>query len=194
MSLTRSMLKGMGLTDEQVSAIIEEHVATVDGLKADRDQYKADAEKLPKVQKELDDLKSGGEDWKTKYETEHKAFEDYKEEVTTKETTASIKSAYKALLVQNNVGEKHIDAIMRVTDFSTMKLGKDGKLSNEDKLVDGIKEEWSGFITSTEEKGQSVSTPPKNDGGSKTKEEIMSIKNASERQAAIAENHELFGF
>ena len=33
MSLSRSMLKGMGLTDEQVDAIIEEHASAKDNLK-----------------------------------------------------------------------------------------------------------------------------------------------------------------
>ena len=70
MAVTRSFLKGMGLTDEQVSAIIEEHTNTVNGLKEARDTYKADAEKLTAVQKQLDDLKANsGDDWKEKYNT-----------------------------------------------------------------------------------------------------------------------------
>lgn len=32
MALTRKLLKGMGLTDEQVDTIIEAHTDTVDGL------------------------------------------------------------------------------------------------------------------------------------------------------------------
>ena len=32
MSITRKLLKGMGLTDEQVDTIIEAHTETVDGL------------------------------------------------------------------------------------------------------------------------------------------------------------------
>ena len=55
MALTRKLLKGMGLTDEQVDTIIEAHTDTVDGLKADVSKYKSDAEKLPGVQKQLDD-------------------------------------------------------------------------------------------------------------------------------------------
>ena len=54
MALTRKLLKGMGLTDEQVDTIIEAHTDTVDGLKADVSKYKTDAEKLSDVQKELD--------------------------------------------------------------------------------------------------------------------------------------------
>lgn len=61
MSITRKLLKGMGLTEEQVDTIIEAHTETVDGLKADVSRYKADAGKLAGVQKELDDLKAAGE-------------------------------------------------------------------------------------------------------------------------------------
>ena len=67
MSLTRGMLKGMGLTDEQVSAIIDAHTETVDGLKDSLKAAKADADKLKVVQKELDDLKANsGDDYKSK--------------------------------------------------------------------------------------------------------------------------------
>lgn len=193
MALTRSMLKGMQLTEEQVSAIIEEHSNTVQGLKDEIKKYKADAEKLPEVQKELDKLKEGdGNDWEKKYNDEHKAFEDYKKEVADKEATAKVRSAYRKLLVENGVGEKHIDAVLRVTDFSNVKIDKEGKLENADKLTESIKSEWAGFITTTGTKGAPVDNPP---GGSKatmTKDEIMKIKDTSERQKAIAENIDLF--
>ena len=42
MALTRKLLKGMGLTDEQVDTIIEAHTDTVDGLKADVSKYEGD--------------------------------------------------------------------------------------------------------------------------------------------------------
>lgn len=192
MSLTRSMLKGMGLTDEQVSAIIDEHVAVVDGLKADRDSYKEKAQKVDKLEKELADAKSGDEDWKAKYEAEHDAFDKFKKDVEGKENTAKLKSAYEKLLKDAKVGESHIASILKVTDFSGMKLDKEGKLVDEDKISDSIKNDWSGFITSTGEKGASVETPPKGNGSGKTKEEIMKIKDTSERQKAIAENIDLF--
>ena len=49
MSLTRKFLTGMGLTAEQVDAIIDEHASTVDSLKEQRDSYKEDAEKASKI-------------------------------------------------------------------------------------------------------------------------------------------------
>ena len=69
MALTRKALKAMGLTEEQVDSIIEAHTETIDGLKDQIKTYRADAERLESVQKELDALK-GGEDYKAKYEAE----------------------------------------------------------------------------------------------------------------------------
>lgn len=166
MALTRSMLKGMGLTDEQVSAIIEEHVNTVDGLKADRDKYKADADKVAGLEKKISDMESdtSGSEWEEKYNSEHTAFEQYKTNVENEKKSSAIKEAYKRLLIDNKVGEKHIDSILRVTDFGKMKLDKDGNLGDAEKLAEAIKSEWSGFITKESTKGASVETPPDTSG------------------------------
>ena len=149
MALTRAMLKGMGLTEEQVSAIIEEHTNVTTSLKDQIKQYKADAERLPEVQRELDDLKKDttASDWEKKYNDEHSAFEKYKGDIVAKETAAKIKTAYKKLLAECKVGEKHIDSILRVTDFSGMKIGEDGSLEEADKLKETINSDWSGFIS-----------------------------------------------
>lgn len=154
MALTRAMLKGMGLTEEQVSAIIEEHTNVTTSLKDQIKQYRADAEKLPDIQKELEDLKkdTSASDWEKKYNDEHSAFEKYKGDVAAKETAAKLKSAYKKLLTECKVGEKHIDSILKVTDFSEMKIGEDGSLEGADKLKEAINSDWSGFITTKEVK------------------------------------------
>lgn len=188
MALSRALLKGMNLTDEQVQAIIDAHRETVDGLKDEVAKYKEDAEKLPAVQKELDDLKKNGGDWQKKYEDEHNAFDAYKKAVEEKETTANLKAAYKKLLTDQQVGEKHIDSILRVTDFSTMKLKKDGTLEDADKLTEKIKSEWSGFITTAGTKGKTVDTPPESTGAKVlSKQDIMKIKDTAERQKAWAD-------
>lgn len=165
MALTRAMLKGMGLTEEQVSAIIEEHTSVTTALKDQIKEYKADAEKLPGVQKELDDMKkdTSASDWEKKYNDEHSAFEQYKQEVTDKENTAKLHTAYKKLLSECKVGDKHIDSILRVTDFSGIKLAEDGTLENVDGLKEKINSDWSGFIVSKETKGASVDNPPGGD-------------------------------
>lgn len=166
MALTRAMLKGMGLTEEQVSAIIEEHTNVTSALKEQIKEYKVDAEKLPGVQKELDDLKkdTSASDWEKKYNDEHTAFEAYKKDISDKENSEKIRSAYKKLLAECNVGDKHIDSIIRVTDFSGMKLDKDGSLEGVDGLKEKIGSDWSGFISTKETRGADVDNPP-GDGG-----------------------------
>lgn len=201
MALTRKFLTGMGLTSEQVDAIIDEHSDTVDALKKQRDAYKEDADELKDVQKELDDLKKqvkedseGADDWKKKYEDEHKAFEDFKKAEESKATEQAIKEAYTELLKENKVGEKHIASILRVTDLKDMKLDNDGKLVDADKLAESIKSEWDGFITTTETEGAHESTPPAGSTGKYTsKKEIMQIKDTTKRQEAIKNNPQLFG-
>ena len=94
MALTRKLLKGMGLTEEQMDTIIEAHTDTVDGLKSDLARYKADAEKLPGVQAELENLKAKGDDgWKDKHDKVKKEFDDYKREQMQKETKSAKESA-----------------------------------------------------------------------------------------------------
>lgn len=172
MALTRAFLKGMGLTEEQVSAIIDEHTTVTTSLKEQIKTYKTDAESLPEVQKELDDLKSDVKknNWQKKYEDEHQAFENYKQDITNKETLSKVKSAYRKLLAECKVGEKHIDSIIRVTDFSDMKLNEDGTLDGADKLKDSIGSDWSGFISTKETKSSGdPETPPGDDGNPEPK-------------------------
>jgi hypothetical protein len=169
MALTREMLKGMALTEEQVSAIISEHVNVTSALKEQIKEYKTQAELLPAVQKELDDLKKSGGDWQDKYNKEHKDFEQYKQDIAAKEAESKVKSAYSALLKENGIGDKYIDSILRVTDFSKMELEKEGKLKGADQLSEEIKSDYSGFIVSTETHGAGTETPPA-DPNSMTKE------------------------
>lgn len=170
MALTRAMLKGMGLTEEQVSAIIEEHTNVTTSLKDKLTEYKENAEKLPGVQKELDKLKAdtSASDWETKYNDEHKAFEKYKVDIAAKEKSEQIKAAYKKMLLDCKVNEKHIDSILRVTDFSKMKLTEDGNLDNAEDLKKEINANWDGFITTTDTRGADVETPPEGEDGEDT--------------------------
>lgn len=166
MALTRAMLKGMGLTDEQLSAIIDEHVSVTGALKDEIKELKQNADKLPAVQKELDDLKKdiADNDWKTKYDREHDDFEKFKNSVAEEKRIDRIKAAYRALLSECKVGEKHIASIMKVTDFSTVSISDDGKLEGIEELKNNINNEWSGFIQTSGVKGSDVPNPPGKDG------------------------------
>ncbi len=194
MALTRKSLKAMGLTDEQVDSIIEMHTETIDGLKADVSKYKTDAEKLADVQKELNELKSKGDDgYKEKYEKEHKAFEDFKTEQTNKENRAAKEKAYRELLVAAGISEKRVDSILKVSDLEKVEL-EDGKIKGADELANNIKTEWADFIVSTQIKGADTHNPPANNpiGSGKTRDEIINIKDGVERRRMMKENPSLF--
>jgi hypothetical protein len=152
----------MGLTDEQVDTIIEAHTDTVDGLKTDINKYKGDAEKLPGIQKELDDLKAAGDGgYKEKYEKEHKAFEDFKQAQTAKETRQAKETAYREFLKTVGVSEKRIPSIMKVTDLDGLEM-EGGKLKDAEKLTETVKTEWADFIENSNTSGANTNTPPTN--------------------------------
>lgn len=141
-----------------------------------------------------EDKATSAEKWKTKYDALKEEFDTFKNDVSAKETKANRQNAYKELLKKAGVSEKRINSVLRVADIDNLEM-ENGKFKDAEKLVDGIKEEWADFIESTHTEGADVSNPPKKTGGqTMTKDEIMQIKDAGERQAAIAENHQLFGF
>lgn len=207
MAFTRRFLTALGIEADKVDEIISAHVEVVDGLKEERDNFKADAEKLESVQKELDAMKeaakNGGEnpfekkynDLKAENDTLKSDFEKYKEEILTKETKHAKEAAFRNLLKESGVAEKRFDSILKVTSLDEIELDEDGKIKDEDgKFAENVKNEWADFIVSKQVKGADVANPPANNGGNTlTKEEILSIKDGVERRKAMADNPELFG-
>ena len=198
MALTRKSLKAMGLTDEQVDSIVEMHTETVDGLKDKLKTAEEKANKLDDVQNELDGLKANsGDDWKSKYEKEHTDFESYKKGVTEKETKAAKEKAVKAYFEGKNITGANLDIAMRGCRDEIGAIELDGDKIKDtaalDALVNGT---FAGLVVTKTVHGAQTANPPANNGGKnyKTKEEILAIKDRTERQNAIAENHEMFGF
>ena len=185
----------MGLTDEQVDTIIEAHTDTVDGLKADVSKYKADAEKLPGVQKQLDDLKAAGDGgYKEKYEKEHSDFEAFKSDITAKETKAAKEKAVRAYFESKNITGANLDLAMRGCGEEMAALEMDGDKIKDTKSLDAlIGGTYKSLVSTTQIKGASPATPPGSTGnGAMTKDQIMQIKDRAERRAAIAANINLF--
>ena len=192
------MLKAMNIEEEKIDQIIDAHSETVDALKADRDAYKEDAAKLAAVQKELDELKAKGDDgYKAKYEAEKAAHDALKADIAAKETKQAKTEAYRELLKGANIDEKRIATILRAEapTIDKIELDADGKIKNAEQYTQSIKSDWADFIVTQSAKGTNTATPPANGGAAstKTKEDILKIKDAGERQKAIAENPTLFG-
>ena len=196
MALTRKFLSALGIEEAKIDEIISAHVDTVNVLKEQRDGYKADADKLTKVQKELDDLKAsqtGNDPYKEKYEKKVREFDEYKKGVEEKELKRSKSTAYKQVLKELNAS--HVDSILKASqsELEKIELDEDGKIKDVDKLKESIKKEWADFIVAEGQQGANTATPPANEGSKVSKEDIMKIKDPTARQKAMYENSELFG-
>ena len=207
MALTRKMLSAMEIDGEKINQIIDGHSETVTALqgeidkaKAETERYKAEAAKLGDVQKELDNLKKQVEadarERKGKdYDALKKEFDDYKAEQERKVVRAEKEAAYKEILKDAGIPEKHYAKILKYSDVDGVELDDKGRITTAKDILKSIKEEWSDHIQTTETKGAETNTPPEGSGKqSMTREEIMKIKDREERQKAISENHELFGY
>ena len=184
---------GDACTEEIENRLVALHLGVVDPLKDDLTKYKADAEKLPSVQKQLDDLKAAGDGgYKEKYENEHSAFETYKSDVTAKESKAAKEKAVRAYFESKNITGANLDLAMRGCGEEMAALELDGEKIKDtkslDALVDGT---YKGLVSK-----QTVrfDTGARFNGGGKpmTKDEIMQITDRAERRAAIAANMDLF--
>lgn len=167
MSLTRKYLAAMGIEADKIDEIISAHSETVEGLKAERDQYKKAAEELPSVKEKLEKALAENKEnapYKEKYEKEHQDFEAYKTEQTAKETKEKKTAAYKELLKEAGISEKHMNAVLKVTNLDDIELDDKGKIKDSDKAIESVKDEWSDFIVSTGSKGAETATPPAGEG------------------------------
>ena len=110
-------------------------------------------------------MKAAGDGgYKEKYEKEKRAFEDFKNEQTAKETKQAKEAAYRELLKAAGVSEKRIPAILKVTDLNSVELEGD-KVKDADKITETVKTDWADFIESSNTSGANTNTPPANNTG-----------------------------
>lgn len=211
MALRRSDLKEIlseaGVTSEKidatVSAIIDRHTATVDKLKDDIAELKAESakvieltEKLTKSETDLkaaqDALKSA-QPYKEKYDKEHADFEAFKADAAGKESKAKANEALTKLLTEQGYSATGIAKIVKYGGL-TPEFDNDGNITNTDAIMQSVGAEWGEYHNSpVKTEGVQTAQPPATKAGGMTKEEIMSIKDTTARQKAIAENPEMFG-
>lgn len=196
MALTRKYLKSIGLNEDQIEGVIEEHTSVTNDLKETIKTLQADADKLPTVQKELDDIKAAGDGgYKEKYEAEVKAYKEYKQQVESEKETARVDADVLAMCKEAGITrEKALHLIVKDFDRSKIERDKDGKITNRDKLLAMVKTDYADFVGTIGTEGTPPATPPT--GGNttyKSRAEIMKIKDTTERQQAIKENLALFG-
>ncbi len=188
MAVTRKALKAMGLTDEQIDSVIELHTDTLNGITAQRDEFKVAAEKLPGVQKELDDLKATEGGYKKKYEAEKTAFETFKSEQTAKETKAAKTTAVRKYFESKGITGKSLEIAMRGAGAEIDAAELDGDKLKDTAALDAlVSGDFAGLVGKTITKGAKVDTPPANNSGAvKTRAEIAAMPDREARRAEYA--------
>jgi Skp family chaperone for outer membrane proteins len=173
MALTKAqvteILSAAGVDSEHmgtaVNKIMDGHVSSINALREEVAQYKADADKLPDLQKELEVYKAkDGEGWEQKAKDFEQKYNELLADNQHKETHAAKEAAYRELLKAAGISEKRIDAVLRVSDVDGVEL-VDGKIKGADKLTESVKNEWGDFIVTTTTKGADTPNPPANDAG-----------------------------
>lgn len=211
MALSRKYLATLGIEADKIDEIITAHSESIEAVKSDRDKYKAqvddltekigkDAEALKTAQKELSDLKAQVDaDAKNRegkdYDALKAEFDNYKKEQEAKAVKSAKETALKELLKDMKMSDRGEKQVLKWMGVDGFELDEDGKIKDASTLRKSIKEDWGDYIQTEGAKGADTPTPPGGTGGGtgKTKKEIMQIKDAKERQQAIADNPELFG-
>lgn len=198
-------LKAQGLTEEQISFVMAENGKDLkklqkenDNLTTDRDTWKEKAEAAEATLKgfegvDLETMQKELSDWKQKAtEAEKKA----QEQIYERDFADALKTEFEGIKFSSEAAKR---AIMAEVKEAGLKL-KDGKILGLNDLISQMKEkDASAFIDEGQQKAQQNAarfTQPfqrQNQSGGITKDQIMGIKDASERQSAIAANIHLFG-
>ena len=177
-----------------------EHEKKIGKAETERDNWKSKAETAEETLKkfdgvELETMQTELNNWKQKAET---AAKDYEQKIYERDFSDALKTELESVKFSSDAAKR---AVMAEIKESGLKL-KDGKILGLSDLIGQIKErDASAFVDEKQEQARqqaarfTVPGTGKSTGGSgtTTKKDIMSIKDPTERQAAIAENLGLFG-
>lgn len=177
-----------------------EHEKKIGKAETERDNWKSKAETAEETLKKFDgvDLETMQTElntWKQKAETAEK---DYEQKIYERDFSDALKTELESVKFSSDAAKR---AVMAEIKESGLKL-KDGKILGLSDLIGQIKEkDASAFVDEKQEQARqqaarfTVPGTGRSTGGSgtTTKKDIMSIKDPTDRQAAIAENLGLFG-
>lgn len=137
---------------DKVNQLQTLHHEIVNGLMDEKDEAIQRAEKAEKA----------AESTKAEKEAAEKSLTDYKAQQTKKDTRATKAAAYKQLLKDNGVLEKHFDRVVKMTgaDIDALELDENGKVKDAKKFMDSQKDVWGDFVATTTTTGAKVDTPP----------------------------------
>lgn len=179
---------GEGCTEDIENKLIALHLGVVDPLKDDVQRYKADAEKLPDLQRKLEEA-SKGDDYKEKYDS-------LVAQITGEKAQAAKEKAARAYFQSKGIPAESMGLVIRGAKAEIDGLKLDGESIKDTAALDGLLSgDYKGLIGKTTTTGTQTQTPPDISGGAKSRAEIYKkddkgryLLSTAERQAALAES------
>lgn len=194
-------LQKQGLTEEQISFVMAENGKDIkkaqrqaDDLETDRDVWKQKAETAEGTLKKFEGIdpekiQSELNVWKKKAEDVEK---DYKAKLDERDFNDVLKMELDGIRFSSNAAKKAVEADIRTAG---LKL-KDGKILGLNDLIAQLKESDADAFVAENDPNQHKATftkpMDKSPAGGMTKDQIMGIKDRTERLNAIAANAHLF--
>lgn len=180
MALTNAQVKEIlseaGVPSDNINSaaakIMEGHTISLDYLRGEIKSYKEQAEKLPAIQKELDDMKAtaaGNDTYKSKYEAAQKELDSIKLEAAAKEQRANKEKAITEIFKEIALPDSFHARAMKGLDLDSYELNADNTLKDAEALKKAITTDWGDIIEGFKEKsgvqGAKVAKPPTSTGG-----------------------------
>lgn len=199
-------LKAWGLTDEQSEKVMAQYGKDVSKLQkenekltADRDKEKERADTAEETLKKFDgvDVETMQAELATWQQKAKDAEKDYADKLAQRDFEDALKEEISGYKFTSEAAKKAIMAEIREAGLKV----KDGKILGLSDLLAQMKEkDASAFVDEKQEQLEAGRAKPftgplnQNTGGQKmTKSDILNIKDAGQRQSAIAQNLGLFG-
>lgn len=184
MALTRKFLAALGIEAEKVDEIIAAHTETVEGLKTELAAEKAKAEKIPELQKQLEDVQA---EIKAKYVSKEdhektvKEYADYKNGIAAKEARSAKEAAVRAYYEGKGIKDGNLTIAMRgsAKEIDAVELDEKGAIKDT-KALDAL----------TGEGGEYASLITANNGGRVNTGGDLSGKGKSQPQSRAAQLYE----
>lgn len=177
-----------------------EHNKALSKLETERDNWKEKAETAEETLKkfdgvDLETMQTELDTWKKKAEA---AENDYKQKIYDRDFSDALKTEMESIKFSSEAAKK---AVLAEIKESGLKL-KDGKILGLSDLIGQIKErDASAFIDEQQQKAQQQAARFTTPGTGRTPgrhgttiSDIKSIKDPADRQAAIAQNLDLYGY
>ena len=187
---------GEACTDEIENELVALHLGVVDPLKDELEKSKVDADEISELRKKLEE--KGKDDYKAKYEQEHKDFESYKSSVEGEKTKAAKERAARSYFESKGISGSNLDIALRGAREEINAVELDGdKIKDTKSLDELVGGTFKGLVSVIQEEGANVPKPATNVGGKMTKADIYKkddkgnyILDGIQRQEALSKLEE----